>query len=337
MVMAGGCQQGEPRSGPVDIPDGLQVVFKPMGDLLGLPEPVRIAITRDHLPNFSLLPDVSTFDRLIGPLDAAPWSALRGAMNKGLDRPVRFVRSNPRSIRYHLGTGRMAFAMVSATEYAHISSRPVSQIVAVPVNVKGTTQHCGLIVVRKDSKIQSLSELKHKRFAFGPRNDAILHRAALEALAKAGVGKELIKGEILPPFGHHINSYEVAKAVMVEGVPAGVVDELDFESWPAKSNILTKLSVCQDRFRILGKTEPVLEGPIIASVETDPELVAKMQDLLVNTLKGDKAVLGKLHYQEFVKVDPGMYKPLIDKLGIKPEKPSTQPDAEDDELEMEIE
>ena len=333
VVATAGCQQAEPGSGPIDIADGIHVIFKPMGDLLGLPEPIRVAITRDHLPNISLIPDLSSLDRFIGPLEPAPWFPLQVAIRKHLKHPVHFTRSNYRSIRYHMGTGRMHFAMVSATEYAEITRRPVSQIVAVPVNVKGTTEHCGLIVVKKESKIQSLADLKGKRFAFGLKNDAILHRAALEALAKAGVAEKDIAKELLPPFGHHINSHEAAKGVLIEGVDAGVVDELDFESWPAKSTILTQLSICQDRFRIIGRTEPVLEGPIIASIKTDPERVAQLQDLLVNKLTGDKSVLGKLHYREFKKADQSMYQPLIDKLGIKPEPLSTQPDDVDDELE----
>ncbi len=330
-----GCQQSEQRGGPIDLEGGLQVIFKPMGDLLGLPDPVRVAITRDHLPSFSLLPDLSSPERFfrLGPLEQAPWMPLRQAMERQLKRPVHFTRSNYRGIRYHLSTGRIPFAMVSATEYAEITRRPVSQIVAVPVNVKGTTQHCGLIIVKKDSKIKSPADLKGKRFAFGPREDAILHRAALEALAKAGVTEKDIPKEIIPPFGYHINSYEIAKGVLIEGVPAGVVDELDFESWPEKSNILSKLSICQDRFRVIGRTEPVLEGPIIASVKAEPELVEQMQDLLINQLKDDKSVLGKLHYARFTKADPKMYQPLIDKLGIKPEAPTTAPADEDDELE----
>ncbi|MBN1341124.1 MAG: phosphate/phosphite/phosphonate ABC transporter substrate-binding protein [Phycisphaerae bacterium] len=331
VLTALGCQEAQPRSGPVDIPDGIQVVFKPMTDLLGLPEPIRVAITRDHLPNFSLIPDLSSLDRFIGPLEPSPWFGLNAAMEKELNRPVRFVRSNYRGIRYHLGEGQFDFAMVSATEYAEITRRPVSRIVAVPVNVKGTTEHCGLIIVRKDSKIESLAGLKGKQFAFGPRDDAILHRAALETLAEAGVSEKEIAKSLLPPFGHHMNSFEVAKAVLLEGVPAGVVDELDFENWPEKSSILTQLSVCRDRFRVLARTKPVLEGPIIASVKIDPELFAKMQALLVDKLKGDKSVLDKLHYQGFIKADKSMYQALIDKLGITPEIPSTQP--KDDALE----
>jgi len=291
--------------------EGIQALFKPMGDLLKLPPPVRVGITRDYLPHLSLLPDVSTWDRLLGPLEAAPWAPLQQAIGRELDRPVHFERSNPRSIRYHLGTGRMQFAMVSASDYAEISLRPVCQILAVPVNVKGTTEHCGLIVVRADSPIKDLAELKGKRFAFGPRNDPILHLAAMQTLAGAGITEKDIPREILPPFGHHFNSYENAKAVLFEGVPAGVVDELDFESWPAKTNLLTTLSVCQDGFRVLAKTEPVPEGPILASTQADPQMVDKVRELLLSKLSGDRAVLGKLHYKGFQPGDPALYVPYV--------------------------
>jgi ABC-type phosphate/phosphonate transport system substrate-binding protein len=205
----------------------------------------------------------------------------------------------------------MQFAMVSASDYAEITARPVSQIVAIPVNAQGTTRHCGLIVVKSDSPIKDLSELKDKRFAFGPRNDPILHLGAMQVLAKAGIGRKDIPGEVLPPYGHHLNSYESAKAVLFEGVPAAVVDELDFESWPAKTNILTTLSVCQSGFRVIGKTDPVPEGPFIASVKADPQQVAKVSELLIDKLKGDHSVLGRLHYKAFQPGDAAMYESYI--------------------------
>ncbi len=330
MAAAVGCQEGEPRGSAVDVPHGVQqVVFKPMQELLGLPEPVRVAITRDHIPNFSLVPDLSSMERFIGPLEPAPWAPLQFSMQTHLDRPARFVRSNYRSIRYHMGEGRFQFAMVSATEYAEITRRPVSKIVAVPINTKGEQERCGLFIVRKESKIDGLTDLKGRQLEYGPKGDAVTHWAAVEALKKAGLSEKDLKKSLLPPYNFHINSFEVAKAVLTEGADAGVVDELAFESWPEKSTILTQLSVCKDRFRVIGRTEAVPEGPFIASVKTDPELFAKMQDLLINELKGDERVLGKLHIREFVKADKSMYRPLIDRLGIKPEETSTQPWVDD--------
>jgi ABC-type phosphate/phosphonate transport system substrate-binding protein len=311
IAAAVGCQQPQHQGQAVDLGEGFQAFFKPMGELLKLPPPVRVGITRDYLPHISLLPDVSSWDRLMGPLELPPWVPLQQAIDKELGQPVHFERSNPRSIRAHLGTGRMQFAMVSASDYAEITARPVWQIVAVPVNVKGTTQHCGLIVVKADSAIKDLSELKGKRFAFGPRNDPILHTGAMQLLAKAGISQKDIPGEVLPPYGYHLNSYESAKAVLFEGVPAAVVDELDFESWPPKTNILTTLSVCQSGFRIIGRTDPVPEGPFLASVKADPQQVAKIRELLINKIKGNHNVLGRLHYKAFQAGDAAMYESYI--------------------------
>ncbi len=319
-----GCQQPQSHPQAIDLGEGFQAFFKPMGDLLKLPSPVRVGITRDYLPHLSIVPDVSTWDRFLGPLEAAPWTPLQQALGKELNQPVHFERSNPRSIRYHLGTGRMQFAMVSASDYAEISLRPVSQIVAIPVNTKGTTQHGGLIVVRAGSPIKTLSELKGKRFAFGPRNDPILHLAARQVLAREGITEKDIPREIIPPFGHHLNSYECAKAVLFEGVPAGVVDELEFESWPAKANILTTLSVCQDGFRILGRTDPVPEGPFLAGANTDAQLVSRVRELLTAKLKGNTAVLGKLHYSDFRSGDESVYKDYIATYKLSTQAAATQ-------------
>ncbi len=325
IAAAVGCQQPQQQqSKAIDLGEGMQAFFRPMGELLKLTPPVRVGMTRDYLPHLSLVPDVSSWDRFLGPLETAPWAPFQQAISKDLSQPVQFERSNPRSIRHHLGTGRMQFAWVSAADFAEIQLRPVYQVVAIPVNTKGTTEHQGLIVVRKDSPIKTLAELKGKRFAFGPKDDPILHLGAIKALTKAGLSANDIPKELVPPFGHHINSYENAKAVLFEGVPAGVVDELEFESWPAKSNLLTTLSVCQDGFRILGRTEPVPEGPFLASVKADPQLVASVKDLLTQKLDGDRAVLGKLHYKGFRSGDASLYESYISTSGLTSRPSMTQ-------------
>jgi hypothetical protein len=58
-----GCQQPQSRPQAIDLGEGFQAFFKPMGDLLKLPSPVRVGITRDYLPHLSIVPDVSTWDR----------------------------------------------------------------------------------------------------------------------------------------------------------------------------------------------------------------------------------------------------------------------------------
>jgi ABC-type phosphate/phosphonate transport system substrate-binding protein len=329
ILATSGCQQPGKETKAVDLGEGVEALFKPMGDLLKLPPPVRVGMTRDYLPHISILPDLSSWDRFMGPLETAPWIPLQQALSKDLDRPVHFERSNPRSIRYHLGTGRMQLAMVSASDYAEITARPVSQIIAVPVNVKGTTQHAGLIVVKADSPIKTLAELKGKRFSFGPRNDPILHLGAMQTLAKAGITGKDIPKELLPPYGHHFNSYEIAKAVLFEGVPAGVIDELEYESWPAKNNLLTTLSVCQNSFRILATTDPVPEGPLVASVTADPQLVEKVRDILITRLNGNKSVLERLHYKGFQAGDASLYKDYIAAYKTTTQAATTGPAAEE--------
>ena len=83
----------------------------------------------------------------------------------------------------------------------------------------------GVIVVRLDSPIQSLSELKGKKFAFGDDNSTIGRYLAQAELAKAG-----LHASDLASFRYLDRHDKVAKAVEVGDYDAGPVHIATFEA-----------------------------------------------------------------------------------------------------------
>lgn len=229
-----------------------------------------------------------------------------------LDGPVVFDLMSPRQIRIHLGTGRAAFAMVSAADFSQIAPAGNYEILAVPTNLNGQTSRRGLIVASAKSQIQSLADLKSRRFHFLAGGD-VLNEAALGTLMESGLSRQDIDRGILglELDTSHISSLEVAKSVVLEDA-AGVIDEADYDRWPDRGGSLVLLAPSKEQVRILGRTVRVPEGPFLASRETPEETREQIKRYLIEDLKSKTIVLGVLGVTGFAEpIDVSEYEPYF--------------------------
>jgi ABC-type phosphate/phosphonate transport system substrate-binding protein len=236
---------------------------------------------------------------------SGPYADLQEELRVTLAKSVQIEPMKPFQIAAHLRSGRLQFAMLSVCEYAEAcKDGPIGETLAV---AEPTTQQ-GLIVTAADSDIQSVSDLKGKRFSFGPRNDAALHYGALAALERAGITIDDIAKELLPPgsLQHHISSYESAKEIAygVAGIktPAGVIDKAEYEALPDTGGKMINPiapSLSKDQFRILAQTPRSEEGRVVASDQADAEIRAKVRDFLLTSEKKNRSVLSALGLSRF--------------------------------------
>lgn len=228
--------------------------------------PVRVGVTK--------------FD-LVGPQLLPRWSMLALDLGTRLGQPVQFETLTPHQIAVHLGTGRIALAMVDAVEYAEIAPAENDIVIAGTVSQRNATERVGLVITKADSPIESLAGLKGKRFDFLPHDDT-LNAAAYGCLHRVGVTKDdLARDRILGEI-HHLNSFEVAKAVAYENVAAGIVDEAEFKTWPKRGGTFLLQLVSQDQFRVLQRTPAVPGTVVLASKRADPELVETAKAYFLN-------------------------------------------------------
>lgn len=144
--------------------------------------------------------------------------------------------------------------------------KPLARIV---VNGKGTFQ--GVIVVKKDSPYNSVSDLKGKSFAFGSAASTLSHYVPHHMLMKKGIYlKDLSKYAFV---GHHDN---VAINVLNGNFDAG-----GLKPGVAK-NYLDK------GLRILAESEPVPEHLFVANAKLDDQLFKKIKAAI---MKADTSVL----------------------------------------------
>jgi len=142
------------------------------------------------------------------------------------------------------------------------------------VNGKPTFQ--GKIIVREDSAIRELPQLKGKRFAFGDRSSTMSHLVPRFMLIEAGINAEEL--EEYQFLGSHDN---VALAVLVGDYDAGAVKEAVFYKYQKKG------------LRSLASTPVLSEHLFVASKVLDPKQIERIRQemfAMQNTPEGRKAL-----------------------------------------------
>jgi ABC-type phosphate/phosphonate transport system substrate-binding protein len=177
------------------------------------------------------------------------------------------------------------FALLTTSESGEIESQVANcKAIAMAKN----RPDIGLIVASAKSDVRSISDIAGKRFAFGPRGDAVYHYGAAAALTAAGVTLDKIKRELIPinTLQYHLDPTEAAKEVAFGATPAGVISKSEFDRYPDSGGRLFPLSFSKDQFRVLGETPTVEYGPVIASARVDAETVDKVRSFLLDV--GDR-------------------------------------------------
>ena len=290
MVLAcAGCGEGSLFSTSVWDPFGFGRVFGSQG------EPVRIGLTSEYRGVF----DIQQWGK------AAPWDPLAKELSEHLGRPVVIENLEPFQIQFHLAeTGRLDFALVAAKGYMEMTEEgPAGRIIALS---EARTRQ-GVIVAKADSDIKTLADLKGRRFAFGPKGDAVLFADTVATLEDAGVGLSDLKF-LLPGVPQcHISSDEAAKEVAyVMGTESGVIEAEEYDAYPETGGkwSLFSWTFSKDQFRELGRTpemrvETIGEGPLVARDGLDEELVASVREFLVTARHEHPEVVHALGFSSF--------------------------------------
>jgi ABC-type phosphate/phosphonate transport system substrate-binding protein len=311
-VLACGCA-GETFSKSVWDPFHVQPLF-----LTGA-KPVRIGLARSEAqPRDSILNPLTWL-----PIRRTPWASLERGLSEALRRPVVVEDLEPFQVAAHLRSGRIQFAWLSAADYLELlKDGELGNALALS---EGGARR-GLIVASAKSDVRSLADIKSRRFAFGPKDDPVLHLGALKTLGTAGVTADDVAKELLPIPGtlqFHISSAEAAKEVVYGlnlgglSTAAGVIDESEYMSYPETGGRLLPLpTFSKDQFSILARTEPVKietipNGPFLAGAEADAKMAAAVRDYLVAAEKKDKTALRDLGVSRFEAAPDGARAQLL--------------------------
>ena len=132
------------------------------------------------------------FDLRSGPLeDARQYLPFLDYLSRatGLKLKLKFT-SKDSSIIQDVGLGRVHFAAIGAVSYVRAKERYAVQAIARGVNKLGKAEYQSAFVVASNSPIQSLDEIRGKRFAFGSLTSTQGHLISRIALKKRGISLE---------------------------------------------------------------------------------------------------------------------------------------------------
>ena len=192
-------------------------------------------------------------------------SPLTDYLSKTLKRPVTLSLSpNMSQAIDELATGKVDIAYLTPVAYLKAHDQGGAQLV-----VKMVTENKAFfnldIVVREDSPIKQVSDLRGKRFAFGDKA-ALLQRAVV-----VGAGVPLADLGEYQFIGHYDN---IARAVMSRDFDAGILKDTTTEKWVGKG------------LRILHRSPNLPPYNIAVSAKVDKELLAQLRAAFLQ-LKAD--------------------------------------------------
>ncbi|MEP4037908.1 PhnD/SsuA/transferrin family substrate-binding protein [Pseudophaeobacter sp.] len=166
-----------------------------------------------------------------------------------------------------LAEGEVDFARFGPASYVMVKDlNPQIRIVAIE-SKKGKKRFNGVIVVHRDSPVQSLEELAGLTFAFGDELSTIGRYLAQAQLLDAG-----ISGEDLHSFSYLGRHDLVGEAVGAGKFAAGALKESTYRKLVAKGVPI----------RVLLSFENVTK-PWLAAADLDGEIVEAMQDIMLAT------------------------------------------------------
>ena len=169
------------------------------------------------------------------------------------------------SIANELGTGQVHFAAVGTVSFLQAYQKYKVLLLARGVG-ENDGYYRAVIIVRPDSKIKNVGELKGHSFAFGAPNSTQGHLIPRLMLANAGISLRDLKS-----FGYMGSHAETANAVMSGQFEAGGVQDS-----------LGKALASRGLVRIIGQSTLYPRSGIVAAPSVPPEVREAVKKALLN-------------------------------------------------------
>ncbi len=183
-----------------------------------------------------------------------------------------------------LASGEVDFARFGPASYVLTKDRNPAITLLAMESKKGKKMRSGYIIAQQDSPIQSMAELKGKRFAFGSEQSTIGRYFAQLLLAEAGVKeRDLAKYEYL---GRHDR---VGEAVAKGDFDAGAMKSSTFKKLVKKGRAIRVLK----EFKLATKAWTARAGLPAAQIKAMQEVLLAFDDkAALKVLKKDGFVAG---------------------------------------------
>ena len=187
-------------------------------------------------------------------------------LSKKLSIPVELVISKDYELHIDsIRKNKFDIAYIGPASYVKLTEQVAKKNILARQRVKGKASFKGVIIVRQDSNIESLADLKKKSFAFGDVSSTMSHLVPRYMLIKAGVSIKEMKQHHF--YGSHDN---VALAVLAGDSDAGAVKEAVYNKYKSRG------------LRALKFTPDISEHLFISTSKMNNKLASDVRYLLLN-------------------------------------------------------
>ncbi len=220
-------------------------------------------------------------------------------LSKILAKPVRVSCDwDAQSIQVHLRDRADYYNLLylNPVDYCLVSKTSPLRPIAVRTNLNNSTSEVGLIVVPKDSPIRSVSDLRGKRFAFGPYKSAYQFYNVLELFKASKMPTAMLKD-----VSYCNDSLSAVRKILLNWADAGVVTETWWKTTKDKTLDFSRL--LKDDLRIIAKTKPTPEYVWAVTGSVDAGQVKELTSFLTGTINGKSKLLAGFGASKFTPVN----------------------------------
>ena len=198
------------------------------------------------------------------------FTPLANYLGKKIGRPVTVtITGNYQEHIDHIGNDKVDIAYMGPAPYVRMVDLYGKKTVLARLEINDMPTYKGVIIVSKDSPIQTLSDLVGKRFAFGDPASTMSHLVPRYMMRQAGVTIDKLAGHAFLK-----NHHNVALGVLLGNFDAGAVKEDVFDEYR------------QQGLKTLKKTPPISEHLFVVRKTLPPETVVALRNALYD-LKND--------------------------------------------------
>ncbi len=268
-------------------------------NLIGITQkPLAVGLT----PENQAAPALNVVDSL-NPFP--PYDPLTKALGDAIGRPVGVEPCFPLQVEFGLESGWYDLAVVTPAHFAALPRRERFPVIAVSCDERRRPARPAVLIVPADSEVRAISDLRGKSIAFGPAEDALLHYAALELLARNDLKPADLWLEIIPVPGslkHLPDGKAISESVGKRLSAAGFVDLPTWESLPETSAAGAMFS--RDQFRVVGETMALPRRVFLRAPGLDAATTDKIVRFLVDVHESKPDVLKPLKIGGYARPTP---------------------------------
>jgi len=209
---------------------------------------------------------------------------LTAYLSEKLDRPFVSFYYNTADFEDVVKKREVDFAHSNSILYIIFQEKYGVKLIAGELRGRYGSKDAGTIIVRKKSKIETMSDLRGKSMVFGPALAPLGYLSQYDLMLKSGIDPELDLSYYAIPWGAYKHE-KVIYSVLYGAFDAGAAPRIDLDI------MIEEGKIREDAFRILGENEPIAYCTMSVLSHVNPAIAQKVKDTMLTITKDDTVLL----------------------------------------------